>query len=116
LVIEDEALVRSLARRVLEMNGYEVLVASDGAEALTIAQQHVGRIDLVVTDLVMPKLDGKRTAAALLSQHPDMMVLFTSGYTEQQTSFAGERFIPKPYTPLELLERVRAALDESARS
>jgi CheY-like chemotaxis protein len=115
LIIEDEPLVRSLARRVLEMNGYNVLVASDGVDALALAKDHPGRIDLVVTDLVMPRLDGKRTAAELLARYPELIVLFTSGYTEQQTSFADERFMAKPYTPLELLERVRTALDETRR-
>jgi PAS domain S-box-containing protein len=115
LVIEDEPLVLSLAQRVLSLNGYNVLVASDGLEALALAKDHPGRIDLVVTDLVMPKLDGKRTAAELLTRYPDLIVLFTSGYTEQQMSFANERFMAKPYTPVELLERVRTALDAAQR-
>jgi PAS domain S-box-containing protein len=114
LVIEDEPLVRNLAQTVLAKHGYEVLIAGDGLEAIARAQAHLGPIHVVVTDVVMPKLDGNRTAAQLKVQRPELVVLFTSGYTEHGISFAEGRFLAKPYTPSQLLERVRAALKLSA--
>jgi two-component system cell cycle sensor histidine kinase/response regulator CckA len=114
LLIEDEPLVSALAQRVLQMNGYNVLSAGDGVQAIALAQGYRGRIDLVVTDLVMPKLDGKRTAVELSAQRPNLNVLFTSGYAEQTTSLPSGSFMAKPYTPSELLERVRSALDLGA--
>jgi len=112
LVVEDEPLIRSLARRVLEMSGHRVLVAEHGLEALKVAREHTGPIDVVVTDIVMPELDGTRAAAELMLSRPNLSVIFTSGYTEQQRTFVGGCFLSKPYTPSQLVERVQAVIAE----
>lgn len=111
LVIEDEPLVRNLARAVLEKHGYEVLVAGDGLEGLACAKAHVGPIQLVVTDLVMPKLDGQRTAMQLKAARPEIAVIITSGYSETKLLPSDTCFLAKPYSPLQLLELVRLALE-----
>ena len=83
LVVEDEPAVRDLAVQVLTECGYEVLAASDGPEALEIGHQHEGTIDLLLTDVVMPHMNGKELAAQLRSQWPGIRVLYMSGYTDQ---------------------------------
>jgi nitrogen-specific signal transduction histidine kinase len=110
LLIEDEPLVREVAARVLRMNGYNVLVTEDGAAAVAFAEGYPGSIDLVVTDVVMPKLDGQRTATLLRAARPGVRVLFTSGYSEGSLTFAQGEFIPKPYSPQELVVKVRTVL------
>jgi PAS domain S-box-containing protein len=116
LIVEDEPMVRNLARRVLQMNGYNVLVAVDGVDATGVAERHPGRIDLLLTDLIMPKLGGSVVAARLAATRPELRVLFTSGYTDQAHTFVDGRFMAKPYTPRELLERVRVVLEEVRRA
>jgi PAS domain S-box-containing protein len=120
LLCEDEELVRRLACRVLEEAGYVVLDAENGREALEVAERHEGEIDLLITDLVMPELDGRDLAQALLVKRPGMGVLFISGYpsniSEPSTVCAeGMEFLGKPFRPPELLERVRAILDRTIK-
>jgi PAS domain S-box-containing protein len=115
LLIEDEAGVRVLARRILQWHGYTVLAAADGAEALKLADAHRGPLDLLLTDVVMPDLSGPRIAAQLQERFPRLKVLFMSGYTDDavvrhglsQTAIA---LIQKPYTPLGLAQKVRQVL------
>jgi len=120
LLVEDEPAVRHLARRVLEAQGYEVISASNGQEALNMARGHEGStIRLVVSDVIMPIMSGKVMAEWLKSANPDLKILFTSGYmddaiTRQGVFETGIEFLPKPYTPASLTRKVREMLDESS--
>ena len=117
LVVEDEPAVRHLARGVLEAQGYEVLSASNGQEALQVVRQHKGApILLVVTDVIMPLMGGKVMAEWLKTTDPDLRILFTSGYTgdvlaQQGMQDATVEFLAKPYTPTSLVRKVRELLD-----
>ncbi|MFT3915597.1 MAG: response regulator [Anaeromyxobacteraceae bacterium] len=118
LVVEDDALVRSLTVRVLRGAGYQVLVASQGQEAIELARG--GRLDLVVTDVVLPGVGGRDVAQALRSARPGLPVLYVSGYTADAIATRGVlapgvEFLAKPFTARALLERVRAILDAAAR-
>ena len=119
LVVEDEPCVRDLAQLVLSGQGYEVLTASNGQDALHVVRAHKGEpIRLVFTDVVMPLMGGKVMAEWLKTTHPDLKILFTSGYTEKAIGHpgflgAGAEFLPKPYTPAALSSRVREILDQS---
>jgi PAS domain S-box-containing protein len=116
LVVEDEAGVRDLATLALEPYGYEVLVAGDGIDALSVVDGYGQTIDLLVTDVVMPGLSGRELAEALCSQFPDMRVLYVSGYTDDAVVRHGLlheeiEFLEKPYTPLTLAKKVGEVLD-----
>jgi len=117
LIVEDDQAVRHLACGVLEALGYDVLSASNGQDALCVAQEHQGSpIQLVVTDVVMPLMGGKEMAAVLKSAHPDLKILFMSGYTDESIAPNGVleldiEFLPKPYTPAMLARKVRKILD-----
>jgi two-component system cell cycle sensor histidine kinase/response regulator CckA len=116
LLVEDEEAVRKLVRRTLEKQGYRLLVAASGTEALSIAGQQTGAIQLLITDVVMPQMSGRETAEKLKALRPELRVLFISGYTEstmQRTGSPGkdELFLQKPFTPLSLARRVREILD-----
>ncbi len=118
LVVEDEPSVRHLARGVLEAQGYEVLSASNGQDALHVAREHKGSpIRLVITDVIMPLMGGKVMAEWLKTTYPDLKILFTSGYTDDAIAQhgvlePGVAFLPKPYTPGILARRVRSMLDD----
>ncbi|MCA9626134.1 MAG: response regulator [Myxococcales bacterium] len=118
LVVEDEPMVRDLALNLLSQAGYEVLVAADGEEALEVFEAHRQRIDLVLLDVVMPKLGGREVRDAVRKLAPSIRVLFTSGYDlGARGVFApepGEHVIPKPYRAPELLRRIREVLDAKA--
>ncbi len=113
LIAEDEPQVRALAARVLGGLGYVVLTAEDGTEALALAASHHGPLDLLLTDMVMPRMGGGELVRRLRELHPGLHVLLMSGYSEEL--IAAEHndlaFLPKPFTPQELAEAVRAALD-----
>ena len=116
LLVEDEASVRALARRVLEKRGYTVLEARDGTEALAIAARRGDEVDLLLTDVVMPGMGGRELATALTRARPRIKVLFTSGHTEDEVLRRGisaqtQAFLPKPFSPRELATRVREVLD-----
>jgi signal transduction histidine kinase len=117
LVVEDDRSVRDMARQVLEAQGYKVLSASNGEDALLTVREHEGSpIRLVVTDVIMPLMGGKVMAEWLNATHPDLKILFTSGYTDDAIEHHGvlERpveFLPKPYTPATLARKVREMLD-----
>jgi CheY-like chemotaxis protein len=118
LLVEDDDPVRDLAREILEMNGYTVLEASNGVEAMKIVESRSGEFDLLVTDLVMPMLGGRELAQQVSSRLPDLPVLFLSGYTDgavlnEGTLAARRHFLQKPFTPASLADKVRRALDES---
>jgi signal transduction histidine kinase len=116
LVVEDNPAVRNLNRTVLEAFGYRILEAEDGEDAVTQFLRHRDDIDLVVMDVVMPKMNGRQACAKIVGIRPDVRVLFTSGYTEeivqQKGIFTeGLNFLNKPMTPVDLLKKVRELLD-----
>jgi PAS domain S-box-containing protein len=114
LLVEDDPLVRSVARRTLEGAGHRVLVADDGGAALELAGRHADSIDLLVSDLVMPGIGGTELADRLERQHPELRVLFVSGYASDELSgrpaLRGRAFLAKPFTPRELLTAIERAL------
>ena len=117
LVVEDDPSVRELACDVLAAQGYKVLPAVNGQDGLDIARDHKGEpIRLVVTDVVMPLMGGKAMVEWLKIAHPDLKILFTSGYTDDAIAHygvleAGIEYLPKPYTPTTLSHKVRDLLD-----
>jgi two-component system cell cycle sensor histidine kinase/response regulator CckA len=118
LLVEDDDAVRALGRHVLQALGYNLLEASDGREALRLAQDHVGPIHLVVSDVVMPHLGGRQLAEMLEGVRPGVRVLFLSGYTDDAVIRHGileadVAFLQKPFTPRALARKVRAVLDET---
>ena len=118
LLVEDEPAVRHLARRVLELLGYNVLSATNGQHGLHVAREHKGPpIRLVITDVIMPLMDGMVMAEWLKATFPNVKVLFTSGYTDDAIAHHGVlkpgiAFLPKPYTPMALSRKVRDLLDQ----
>jgi two-component system cell cycle sensor histidine kinase/response regulator CckA len=114
LVVEDDALVRDLVCDVLARRGYTVLAAADGPVAEHMSANHPGPIHLLLTDLVLPSTDGKRLAAALTAQRPEMNVLLTSGYTDLRVGLEpGINYLQKPYGPDQLASTVREVLDRA---
>jgi two-component system cell cycle sensor histidine kinase/response regulator CckA len=117
LLVEDDPAVRHLAREVLEGQGYQVLRASNGQDALRVVRGHAGApIRLVITDVIMPVMGGRVMAEWLKATYPDISVLFTSGYTDGVIAQPGAldpgmAFMPKPYTPAILTRTVREMLD-----
>jgi PAS domain S-box-containing protein len=118
LLVEDEAIVRDLARAVLQRHGYQVLIAGDGQEALHISAQHPGPIHLLLSDVVMPQLNGPELARRLLRQRPMTRVLFMSGYVGPihelpETAHGPTGLLHKPFAPEVLAREVRALLDRA---
>jgi len=116
LLAEDEPAVRQLATRVLTRLGFTVIAASSGEEAISMGAAHPGKVDLLITDLVMGGVNGRITAERLQEQRPGLRVLFMSGYSEEAAKlgdFDGGRatLLPKPFTPDLLARRVREVLD-----
>jgi PAS domain S-box-containing protein len=116
LLVEDDESVRLLTRMVLEKAGYHLLEAGDGPEALKIWDGAVGKIDLLLTDIVMPGMSGRDLAVRLQEKKPGLKVIFASGYSSEMAGRElalqpGQNFIQKPCSPSELLELVRRSLD-----
>ncbi|SFJ42900.1 PAS domain S-box protein [Planctomicrobium piriforme] len=116
LLVEDEPGVRALSQHILTSHGFQVLTASNGQEAIAVAAKYPGRIDLLVTDVVMPELGGGKLAEQLHRQRPEIRVLFTSGYADDAVVRHGVlhelvSFLPKPFTPLALALKAREVLD-----
>jgi two-component system cell cycle sensor histidine kinase/response regulator CckA len=116
LVVEDEEPIRRATKRVLEKHGYTVLLAADGVEALELFPRHRDEIDLVISDVVMPRLGGARFYNALRKTWSSPRILFTSGYADRDVSQRGAidpnmPFINKPWTVSDLLAKIREVLD-----
>ena len=119
LIVEDEPILRSMARDILEECGYHILEASSGKDALDLWNRQVDEIDLVLTDMVMPDgVSGVDLAEQLLAGRPGLKIVFTSGYTanevnQEMLTRTGASFLSKPYTHAELAKTVRDCLDQS---
>ena len=108
-----------MATRALELGGFRVLSCSNGLEALHRTGRHEGAIDLLLTDVVMPGMDGRELSQRLTARCPGLRVLFTSGYADcgivtDGQLVPGVNFLPKPYTPHVLAAKVRSVLDGPA--
>jgi CheY-like chemotaxis protein len=115
LLVEDEAAVRNLGKKILVQKGYRVLEASDGAIALRVAAGHVGEIDLVLTDVEMPNLGGRGMVEELKELSPGIRVLFMSGYPKDEVfpdkaTAKNTPYLQKPFTSETLFSEVRSAL------
>jgi CheY-like chemotaxis protein len=115
LVVEDREALRTLIERMLVQNGYRVLMASEPVEAIRMAQQHAGPINLLLTDVVLPGCSGKELAQELLQRRPDTQVIYMSGYTDsivfqQGLQSQSDTLILKPFSEHQLLRVVREQL------
>ena len=118
LLVEDDPSVRQFAQAALQLQGYGVVVASRGAEAIALAHRHADRIQLVLTDVVMPEMGGKKLVDALRADRPELKVLYMSGYLDEAVVQNGvaqgaDQFLHKPFTPIALAKKVRSVLDGS---
>jgi CheY-like chemotaxis protein len=114
--VEDEESVRRLIRLVLETQGYTVIAAESGAEALAQAANHGGKIDLLLTDVVMPGMNGRELVERFRRRWPLVHVLYMSGYTGDAVirygvETAADAFMQKPFTPIALARKIRQTLD-----
>ena len=115
LVVEDEAGIRALVRKILRRQGYEVLEAANGEEALAICREHSGRIDLLITDVIMPEVGGRELVDRFHQLRDAAKVLYVSGYTDDATIYSGKfppgtAFLQKPFTLGALLDKVKEVL------
>ncbi|HXJ03322.1 MAG TPA: response regulator, partial [Micropepsaceae bacterium] len=118
LLVEDEDAVRSFAARALRMRGYTVLEAPGGEAGLEIVRNHAGAIDLLITDVVMPNMDGPTLVRAARRVRPDMRIIFMSGYAEDAFRRNEEKaedlhFLPKPFSLKQLVAKVKEVLSGS---
>jgi two-component system, cell cycle sensor histidine kinase and response regulator CckA len=116
LLVEDERAVRELTRMILIGRGYTVIDAASPEQAKTFARKHAGKLDLLLTDVVMPGISGRDLAKELTAQLPGLRVLYMSGYTFNVIAHGGQleegiAFLQKPFTPAALLQKVREVLD-----
>jgi len=120
LIVEDDDGLRKFAQEVLLLHGYRVLDAENGEDALRVSQAHEGQIDLLLTDVVMPKMGGKELAERLQSLYPQMKVIYMSGYTDNTITHHGVlepglNFIEKPFSLESLAKKVRQVLDDEKK-
>jgi CheY-like chemotaxis protein len=116
LVVDDDSRLRKIAQKGLQLFGYTVLVAADGAEALNVARSHSGPIHVLVTDVVMPGLPVRSVAQQIAEARPQIRVVYTSGYTTDAIVHhgildQGIQFIQKPFAPETLATKIRETLD-----
>jgi DNA-binding response OmpR family regulator len=119
LLAEDDDSLRDLVREMLESEGYRVLTASSGPEALRVAEAEPGAIDILVTDVVMPAMGGNQLAEFLRARRPGLRILFVSGYSAEAIEhrgvlLPGTQLLAKPFTATEFARRVREVLDGAA--
>jgi two-component system cell cycle sensor histidine kinase/response regulator CckA len=120
LLVEDDDLVRKAARRILETEGYRVMEAANGVDALALAEPFAGPIDLLLTDVVMPRMNGRDLAAALQASRPGIKVIYVSGYSggviDSDDPRERRAHLRKPFSPAALLGKVREELDGALSS
>ena len=119
LLVEDEPAVRAVATRVLREAGYTVFEAASGPAAVAVAERETRRIDVLVTDVIMPRMSGRELADRLLARRPELKVLYVSGYTDDSILHHGVLepgmfFLEKPFAAEALLRKVRQVLDSQA--
>ena len=114
LLVEDEEGVRELSSRVLARLGYTVLKARRPSEAIRLSEEYVGPIHLLLTDVMMPEMDGHELAALLAASRPDIGILFISGYADRMSHGSTSNLLPKPFTPAILARKLREILDTPA--
>jgi CheY-like chemotaxis protein len=117
LLVEDEERLRELLAHVLRDNGYKVITAANGKMALHVLEAHGGPLDLLLTDVVMPEMRGQELAETLQKTHPELAVIYMSGYTDNALIHSGAMtegmaFLQKPFTPDVVLRRIRQVLNE----
>ncbi len=115
LVVEDEAGIRALVRKILRRQGYQVLEAANGQDALALLRDQAQRVELLITDVLMPQMGGRELVERLQTQGHDMKVLYVSGYTDDTTIYSGDvpagtAFLQKPFTLGSLLDKVKEVL------
>jgi hypothetical protein len=118
LLVEDDIAVRTLVRTTLASSGYAVLEAGSGEEGIAVARAHREPLHLLLTDVVMPGMNGRELSARVTAEHPEARVMFMSGYTDDAIARhgvleAGTDFLEKPFAPAAVAARVRAALDRA---
>jgi DNA-binding NtrC family response regulator len=114
--VEDEPMILEMAEMMLEYQGYNILSTGLPGEAIRLAENHKGKIHLLLTDVVMPGMNGRDLAANLMTKDPDLKYMFMSGYTadviaQHGVLDEGVNFIQKPFTMKDLADKIRAALD-----
>ena len=117
MLVEDEPSILRMTRMMLERMGYKVLAAGTPGEAITLAHEHAGQIHLLMTDVVMPGMNGRDLARNMLSLYPNLKRLFMSGYTANMIAHHGVldeglQFIQKPFSKQDLAIKIREVLDE----
>jgi CheY-like chemotaxis protein len=121
LVVEDEPALRNLVRKIIQRFGYSVVEAQSGREALEVWRREKDRIDLLLTDIVMPEgVSGRDLAKTLSAENPDLRIIFTSGYDrnpadETPPLVEGQNFLRKPYSPSALAEIVHRCLESATK-
>ena len=113
LVVDDEVMIRNVARITLEADGYFILTAHDGEEALHISRSFPGTIHAVLSDVKMPKMDGLELREWILKERPGVAILLMSGYADA-TLPAGAAFLAKPFDPAALKDRIRQLLADAS--
>ncbi len=121
LLVEDEEAIRGVAKIALQSQGYHVIEAVDGREAIKILGQRTTSIDLLLTDVVMPEIGGRELVRYVRGQHPDIKVIYMSGYTDDanlrdDVISAADGYVQKPFSPLTLGRKIREVLDETPQS
>jgi PAS domain S-box-containing protein len=119
LLVEDELLVRQLTHEILHRSGYQVLEAGDGLEALQLLREYPARIDLLLTDVVMPRMSGRELVELARPLRPEMRILYVSGYSEEAIARQGQltegiELLAKPFTPGVLTAKIRQLLDHAS--
>ena len=116
LLVDDESSVRRAAARLLERAGFRVIVAADGAEAVDRLDAVAGSVDVVVTDMVMPRMDARELVGVIRRRWPEIPVVLSTGFDAGRLDDGGatlfDGFVPKPYTPEELVAAVRASCED----
>ena len=119
LLAEDQSSIRAVLREFLESKGYKILEAQNGGQALELAEHHTGSIEVLVTDVIMPHIRGLELAKRVTDLHPDICVIFMSGYSEdallenQLLSDRNLSLIQKPFDPEELAQKIRESLNRN---